>query len=62
MVIVADFQQLQPIGAGTHCYNFCQNPHSCDRVQLDTVYRSSDPEHLLFQGDEQAAAFSLQGL
>jgi len=49
MVIVADFQQLQPIGAGTHCRNFCENPQFCDRVQLDTVYRSSDPEHLLFQ-------------
>ena len=49
MVIVADFQQLQPIGGGTHCRNFCENPQYCDRVRLDTVCRSNDPEHLLFQ-------------
>lgn len=47
LVVVADFQQLQPIGAGTHCRNFCERVCHC--VELDTVYRSTDPEHLLFQ-------------
>ena len=45
IAVVADFQQLQPIEAGGMC-RAC-----CDRMQtvvLDTVYRSSDPAHLLF--------------
>jgi len=44
-VVVADFQQLQPIGRGGACQRFC----SCmESVKLKTVYRSSDEEHLLF--------------
>ena len=44
-VVVADFQQLQPIGAG----GLCQRQCSCmQSVKLKTVYRSRDEEHLLF--------------
>ena len=49
-VIVADFSQLQPVktetGAVSACRQYCENfPLS---VQLKTVYRTSDPDHLLF--------------
>ena len=44
-VVVADFQQLQPIGKGGACQRFCSCMQS---VKLKTVYRSSDEEHLLF--------------
>ena len=45
-VIVADFQQLQPVSGGKLCKMFCDRMVT---VTLDTVYRSSDGEHLLFQ-------------
>ena len=45
-VVVADFQQLPPVGSAGLCQQFCQRMQT---VELDTVYRSSDPEHLLFQ-------------
>ena len=48
VVIVADFQQLQPIGAETSrhlAYHFCMTQET---VKLDTVYRSNDAEHLVF--------------
>ena len=41
----ADFQQLQPVESGGACQRHCE---SMQRVDLDTVYRTSDPEHLLF--------------
>ena len=44
--VVADFQQLQPVSAGILCKEFCAR---MVRVTLDTVYRSTDEEHLLFQ-------------
>jgi len=44
-VVVADFQQLQPIGEGGMCQRHCSCMQS---VKLKTVYRSSDEEHLLF--------------
>ena len=43
--IVADFSQLRPVYQGGKCERFC-NRIPC--VELNTVYRSSDPEHLLF--------------
>ena len=44
-VVVADFQQLQPVVAGGHCRSFAQ----CMRtVELRTVYRTSDEQHLVF--------------
>jgi hypothetical protein len=45
-VVVADFQQLQPVSGGGLCKKFCGR---METIQLDTVYRSQDPEHLLFQ-------------
>ena len=45
MAIVADFQQLQPVSGGTLCKQFCEKMQT---VVLDTVYRTQDPEHLLF--------------
>ena len=45
-VVCADFQQLPPVGSGGLCKQFCQRMQT---VELDTVYRTSDPEHLLFQ-------------
>jgi hypothetical protein len=44
-VVVAGFQQLQPISGGSLCREFCDRMQT---VVLDTVYRSSDPSHLLF--------------
>ena len=43
--VIADFQQLQPVVAGGRCKAFCDMMES---VVLDTVYRSSDEDHLLF--------------
>ena len=45
-VVIADFQQLQPIGSGGMCRAFCDKMQT---VTLDTVYRTCDEEHLLFQ-------------
>jgi hypothetical protein len=45
-VVVADFQQLQPVVSGGKCKAFCERMVT---VTLDTVYRSTDEEHLLFQ-------------
>ena len=45
MVVVADFQQLQPVVSGGLCRQFCEK---MDTVTLDTVYRSTDEDHLLF--------------
>ena len=53
-MIVADFQQLSPVRMGervtyAHEPSFCQRLcRCCPSVTLDTVYRSQDPEHLLF--------------
>ena len=44
-VVVADFQQLQPVSGGGLCWEHCQ---AMQRVELQTVYRSRDEEHLLF--------------
>jgi hypothetical protein len=43
--VIADFQQLQPVVAGGRCKAFCDMMES---VVLDTVYRSTDEDHLLF--------------
>ena len=43
--VVADFAQLQPVVSGGLCRRFCEGQ---DTVTLDTVYRSTDKEHLLF--------------
>ena len=45
VLVVADFQQLQPLGGGGLCHQTCQ---CMDRAVLKTVYRSTDPEHLVF--------------
>lgn len=46
VVVVADFQQLQPVELSERlCLKWCENQ---ERVKLDTVYRTNDPEHLLF--------------
>ena len=45
-VLVADFQQLQPVSGGGLCKKFCERM-PC--IELQTVYRTSCPEHLLFQ-------------
>ena len=45
-VVCADFQQLPPVGSSGLCLQFCQRMQT---VELDTVYRTSDPEHMLFQ-------------
>ena len=42
---VADFQQLQPLGTGKYCRQDCE---SMETQTLDTVYRTDDPDHLLF--------------
>ena len=44
-VPAADFQQLQPVVEGGSCEHFCKQMPS---VRLRTVYRSTDPEHLVF--------------
>ena len=45
-VVFADFQQLQPVSGGTLCRQFCDR---MARVEMKTVYRSTDEEHLVFQ-------------
>ena len=42
---VADFQQLQPVASGGHCQTMLE---AWPRVDLDTVYRTSDEDQLLF--------------
>ena len=42
---VADFQQLQPVASGVHCQTMLE---AWPRVDLDTVYRTSDEDQLLF--------------
>ncbi len=44
--VIADYQQLQPIGSGGLCRSFCD---CMETVTLDTVYRTCDEQHLLFQ-------------
>ena len=43
--LVADFKQLQPVVSGGQCERFCQRMQT---VELKTVYRTSDSEHLIF--------------
>ena len=43
--VVADFRQLQPVSSGGKCEQFCKR---METIELKTVYRSADPEHLLF--------------
>lgn len=43
--VVADFQQLQPVVSGGSCQRFCE---CMDTVELKTVYRTQDHEHLVF--------------
>ena len=45
VAIAADFQQLSPVVSGGLCEAFCNKMES---VELKTVYRSTDPEHLVF--------------
>ena len=53
-VVVADFSQLQPFSKSSPsdakdislCHHYCK--HFPLRVDMKTVYRTSDPEHLLF--------------
>jgi len=44
-VLVADFQQLQPVVCGGMCKAFCERMQT---VKLKSVYRSSDESHLIF--------------
>ena len=44
-VLVADFQQLQPVVSGGLCRSFSEK---MDTVPLKTVYRSEDNSHLIF--------------
>ena len=46
VVAVADFQQLQPVVSGGLCQKMLLD---WPRIELDTVYRTSDEQHLLFQ-------------
>ena len=43
--VVADFQQLQPVVSGGLCQKMMSD---WPRIELDTVYRTSDPDQLLF--------------
>ena len=45
-VVVADFQQLQPVTSGDLCHSHCKGMG--DQVTLKIVYRTSDESHLLF--------------
>ena len=45
-VLCVDFQRHPPVGSGGLCQQFCQRMQT---VELETVYRTSDEEHLLFQ-------------
>ena len=43
--VVSDFKQLQPVGSGEFCRKCC----GCmQQVELKTVYRTTDEEHLKF--------------
>ena len=42
-VIVADFQQLQPVGSGLQCRHYCEQMKT---AELKTVRRSEDEDHL----------------
>jgi len=44
-VITGDFQQLQPVVSGGQCRKLCDTIH---KIALTTVYRSTDPAHLVF--------------
>ena len=44
-VVVADFAQLQPLSGGGSCWYHCQAMPS---VELKTVYRTKDKEHVRF--------------
>ena len=57
VLAVADFQQLQPVSAGGLCRTMLQG---WPTITLDTVYRSSDPEHLFFQNRIREAQPSRQ--
>ena len=46
VVVVADFQQLRPLGNGCLCKRFCE---LMDTIELETSYRSQCEDHLLFQ-------------
>ena len=46
VIVVADFQQLQPVVSGGMCRTMCESLKQ--QVELKTVYRSRDEEHLLF--------------
>ena len=41
-VIVADFQQLQPVGSGLQCRHYCEQTKT---AEMKTVYRSEDEDH-----------------
>ena len=59
-VVVADFQQLQPVSGGGLCWKFCQQ---MPFVELKTVYRSLDETHNLFLNrirDKQVPKADLQ--
>ena len=43
--IVADFQQLQAVVSGGNCRRACL---CMDKVELKTIYRSTDEQHLAF--------------
>ena len=49
VAVVADFQQLQPVVLGGLCEKMCKMlmDMGCS-VTLETIYRSKDPDHLLF--------------
>ena len=44
-VLVADFKQLQPVVSGGSCERFSRR---MDTVELKTVYRTDDVDHLAF--------------
>ena len=65
VVVVADFQQLQPVvskrESGSMCQQFCAKMQT---VELKTVYRTADEDHLLFQNrirKEQPTRATLEG-
>ena len=45
VVVVADFQQLRPMSNGCLCKRFCE---LMETIELETKYRSTREEHLLF--------------
>ena len=48
VVVAADFQQLNPVRGGGAMYSWVFDTGSFRHVELDTVYRTSDPELLDF--------------